>query len=50
MTRYNISVGPFTMLVSLCGEYWVAPGGVHIKRMDRAEQVASMYAGVMTNA
>lgn len=50
MQRHNIHIGPFTLLVSLCGEYHVAPGGVHIACPKRAERVAKMYEGVMTDA
>lgn len=50
MQRSEIKRGPFTLMVSLCGGYWVAPGAVYIRNKVRAEAVAKMYAGRMTNA
>ncbi len=50
MQRSNINHGAFTLMVSLCGGYWAAPGSVYIRNKVRAEAVAKMYAGRMTNA
>lgn len=48
--KSEIKAGPFTLLVSLCGQYHVAPGGIHISSIERAEAVAALYARRMTNA
>lgn len=39
-----IKHGPFTLMVSLCGDYWVAPGGRYIRASGVAESVAAYYA------
>lgn len=44
MQRSEIKHGAFTLMVSLCGQYHVAPGGIHIRNQVRAEAVAAMYA------
>lgn len=50
MQRSEIKHGAFTLMVSLCGDYWVAPGAVYIRNQVRAEAVAKMYARRMRNA
>lgn len=50
MQRSEIKAGGFTLMVSLCGEFHVAPGGIHIKDPNRAELVAKMYAGIYSRS
>lgn len=47
MQRTEINSGPFTMLVSLCGKYWVAPGEGRITRRSTAERLARLYGRMM---
>ncbi len=44
MNKTPIKSGSFTLQVSLCGNYHVAPGAIYIRNKVRAEAVARLYA------
>lgn len=46
MQRSEIKAGGFTLMVSLCGNYHVAPGGIYIADQNRAELVAKKYGEI----
>lgn len=46
MPKQPISIGGFTLAVSIDQLTWVAPGGVHISHPQRAQRVAEHYAAL----